>query len=209
MEVQRGQRERHVEDERCEHHRYGEKARVARTDQDAVEREDDRGRRLHRREQRPDRVQPVDHARVAGEDVRQRPVQRQQHETGGAAADERQRHQAPRRRVGPGAVARAEHPPDHHLSGDRERVEHERQQVVELEGDLVGAERSLADPGEHGARNDERHIQGARADCDLGSDAREPAHQPRLRARQRPRDCDERGAHRELCDNRAERRTVE
>ena len=52
-------------------------------------------------------------------------------------------------------------------------------------------------------------IQRARADRDLGADAREPAHQPRLRAGQRPRDHDERRAHRELRRDRAERRPVE
>ena len=102
----------------------------------------------------------------------ERAVERPEHDADDDAARYREHGEAAGGLVGAVAVTGAEHPPDHHLARDRERVEHEREQVVELERDLVGAERRLADPREHGAGDDEREIEGARPHGDLDADAR-------------------------------------
>src|SRR5919197_531997 len=67
VEVQRQERDRDEDAERRDDHRAGEVARVARADEDPVEGEDDRARRLHQREQRPEHLGLVDDALVAAE----------------------------------------------------------------------------------------------------------------------------------------------
>ena len=50
-------------------------------------------------------------------------------------------------RPGAGVVAGAERRADQRLGGDRQRVEHQRGEEPQLQGDLVGAERGGAEPG--------------------------------------------------------------
>ena len=83
---------------------------------------------------------------------------------------------APRRAMRPVGVTRAERAPDDHLPGDRDRVEDERQEDEQLEGDLVRRERVVADIGEHGTGHEERPVQRRGPDEDLATDAGERAH---------------------------------
>ena len=109
------------------------------------------------------------------------------------------------------AVARAQQPADHHLRGDRQRVEQEREEDEELEGDLVRGERGGADAGEHGRGDQERAEQGAGAHRDLGPDADQRAHAGQQR-RLEPGAAlhlHEGEAHAGLGDHRAPRRAGE
>ena len=115
---------------------------VAGAEEDAVEREDARAGRLHQREQRPQRAARARARRVAGERARQEAAHRQQRDAEHAPRPATEssiiRRAAAPRAVG---VARAERPPDDDLAGDRDRVEHQRQEEEQLEGDLVRGER--------------------------------------------------------------------
>ena len=78
---------------------------------------------------------------VAGEGVRDHVAEREQHAAEDRAERDRPADHPQRRGARPGRVAGAEHPADHHLPGDRQRVEHEREEHEQLERDLVRAER--------------------------------------------------------------------
>ena len=113
-------------------------------------------------------------------------VEREQHEAEAGADDGRPQDHPRGRRARPRGVARAEQAADHHLRGDRQRVEDEREEDEELERDLVRGQRGGADPGQHGGGDQERAEQRAGADRDLGPDPDQRAHareQRRLEAR--------------------------
>ena len=136
-------------------HRPHQVAAVARADQDAVQRKDGPVQRLHQGEQRPQGGSLVECRRIAREDARH-DVGEQQHRGGERAAERNGEPDHPRTRgVGLVAAPRAERPPHDHLTGDRDRVEHERDEDPELERDLVSSERGVAEPGGHGAHDDE------------------------------------------------------
>ena len=139
-------------DGRCGQHSPHQEARVAGADQDAVEREHRAVERHHQREQRPDLLRLGDHRRVVGEQLAGR---RRRARAGPAPNSAPIATDQPIIRIAaaraPSASRRAEHPPDHHLPGDRDRVEHEREEHPQLERDLVRAERRRADPREHRA----------------------------------------------------------
>ena len=72
-------------------------------------------------------------------ELRDHVAQGEQRDAEPAADDERPADHAPRGSPGALPVGGAEHPADDHLAGDRDRVEHERQEHEQLVGDLVGA----------------------------------------------------------------------
>ena len=209
--MQREQRDRHVDGRRGDHPPRQE-ARVAGADEDAVEREHGAVERHQRREQRPDLVRLLDHRVVAGEGVRDDVAERQQDEAEQRARRDRPPDHPRRRRTRPARVIGAEHPPDHHLPGDRDRVEHEREEDEQLEGDLVRGERGRADAGEHRGGDEEGGEQRGRADRDLAADLhqradpREVGRLPPRRARLHPH---EGRAHPHLGDHGAPRRAGE
>ena len=68
------------------------------------------------------------------------------------------------RRVRPVGTRRTELPADDDLSGDRDRVEHEREEDPDLERDLVRAELRVTHPAHRRPGQQERADQGGRAD---------------------------------------------
>ena len=59
-----------------------------------------------------------------------------------------------------GVVAGAERGADQRLRGDGERVEHQRGEEPQLQGDLVGADRGGAEAGGDGGRGQEAGLEG-------------------------------------------------
>ena len=119
------------------HHREREVAGVAGADEDAVEREDDRRRRLHEANSGHMRA-PA--SITAGSLVNARgmtSVSASRTPPKSTPDAERPADHPPGRRDGASRVARAERAPDEDLPGDRDRVEHEREEDEELERDLV------------------------------------------------------------------------
>ncbi len=120
---------------------------------------------------------------------------------------------SPRRRARGLAVARAEQAPDHHLAGDRDRVEDEREEDEDLKGDLVRGERDRAEARRDRGRQREAGEQRPGSDEQVAARAeqraqRRQARPPRARrrAQQQPGEGD---AHPGLRDDRAEGAAVE
>ena len=141
-------------DERGDH-RHREERPVARADQDPVEREHRSVQRLHEREDRPQERRLVEHGRVARERARQHAGEHE-HERGEDAAERDREPDHPlARAVGLLPPPGAELAPDDDLPGDRDRVEDEREEDPELEGDLMRGDRGVAEPRRDGAGEDE------------------------------------------------------
>ena len=157
-----------------------EVAAVAGADEDAVEREDGSVQRLHQREHRPERLGTLDRLGVPGEDAREHADERHHHRGEQRACEHRHGDHPGARRERAFAVVGAEHSPHDHLPGDRDRVEHEREERPELERDLVRAERRVAEPSRHGAGRDERAVEGGRAQEDVAPELEQPAQQRRV-----------------------------
>ena len=131
----------------------------------------------------------------------------QEHDREHAAERDRPPDHPHGRRVRAVRVARAEHPADDHLAGDRHGVEDEREEEEELDRDLVRADHRVAHPRRHRRRGEERGDQRRRPYEDLAAD---PHHRPHLAQARTPRVGvrtqqldDERDAHADLRDRRA------
>ena len=113
--------------------------------------------------------------------------------------------------VGPG---RPELLADDDLTGDRDRVEDEREEDPELERDLVGGERRVAEPGHDDAREHERREQRDGADEDELAEReqapREVGPEPGVRETDAPQDRDRhRDPHPRLRDDRPPGRALD
>ena len=133
------QGDRHERAERRGEHAPHQEARVARADEDAVEREHRPVGGLHQREQGPDLLRAVDHRRVARERARQHVGEGEHHRSEHRAGHHRPLDHPARRAARSLGVARPQRAAHDHLPGDRDRVEHQRQEHEQLEGDQVRA----------------------------------------------------------------------
>ena len=165
------------EDDEGDDHRRGQVARVARADEDAVEREDDGGHRPHRAEQRPQLLCLIDDVGIVGEEARDDVGEREDDAADDQARRERQLEHAPRGGEGLVGVTGAQRPADDDLPGDGDGIESSAGSR-ELKGDLVGGDGGRADPRADGG-GDTKHPATPRMRTRAGADR----HERRMRAK--------------------------
>ena len=73
--------------------------------------------------------------------------------------DRRERRHPPRHRLGVRQLARTQRRADQRLSRDRQRIQHQRKEIPQLQHHLVGGHRSRAEPGGDGARRHEAGLE--------------------------------------------------
>ena len=166
-------------------HRGGDVRAVARADQDPVEGEDGAVQRLHEREDGPEERALREDGRVVGEDARKDVGERQETEGEDGSDDDRERDHPDARVERTLRASCAELPADDDLTGDRDRVEHEREEDPELERDLVGAELRIAEARDDGTGEQERADERRGADEEELADREQPPRRARAPARGR------------------------